>query len=58
MDDSTEPGEVMIKDYPTYRTDRDGRSRGGVCMYVRDDIPVPPVVSFSNGMVEVIIVKI
>ena len=58
MDQSSEPGEVMMDGFSIYRTDRNGRTHGGVCTYVRNDIPVAPVLSYSNGMVEIIIIKI
>ena len=39
LDESNEPGEVKIKDFSLYRADRIGRKHGGVCVYLRSNIP-------------------
>ena len=51
LDPSVECGEINIPGYSLYRGDRVGRKRGGVCIYVRADIPVAPVIQHSNGVV-------
>ena len=58
FDESVLGGEISIENFSVYRSDRRGRNRGGACLYVRADIPVTPLISFSNGMIEVIIVKV
>ena len=58
FDDSIECGEIFIENFSIYRADRIGRKRGGACLYIRSDIPVAPLLSFSNGMVEIVAVKI
>ena len=51
LDPSVECGEINIPGYSLYRGDRVGRKRGGVCIYVRADIPVAPAIQHSNGVV-------
>ena len=58
LNDSVESGEVYIDGYSMYRTDRVGRQRGGVCIYIKSNIPVSPILQFSNGAVEIMILKI
>jgi hypothetical protein len=49
--------EVSIDGYHLYRTDRSGRSRGGVCAYIREDLATIPSLQWSNGAVEVLVLK-
>ena len=58
LDESVECGEILIENFSIYRADRKGRKRGGACLYIRSDIPVAPLLTFSNGMVESVIVKV
>ena len=58
LDESIENGEIYIKGYSLYRSDRIGRNRGGVCIYIKSDIPVKPIMKFSNGVVETVMIKI
>ena len=58
FDESVESGEIFIENFSIYRADRIGRKRGGACLYIRSDIPVAPLFTFSNGMVEIVTVKI
>ena len=50
--------EIHINRYTSYRADRDGRSRGGVLIYVKSGVAVKPVIQTSNGVVEAVILKI
>ena len=52
LDESVQSGEVAIQGYSLYRTDRDGRTRGGSCIYIRSNIPANPILQYSNGMVD------
>jgi ribonuclease P/MRP protein subunit RPP40 len=49
--------EVSIEGYHLYRADRSGRSRGGVCAYIREDLATIPCLQWSNGVVEVLVLK-
>ena len=44
--------------YSIFRQDRKGRTRGGVCLFLRDDMTGEVVSSFSNGVCEVLTVKV
>jgi hypothetical protein len=50
--------EIAIPGFNVYRADRVERSRGGTCVYVRDDLAAVPVLQFSNGVVEAVVLKI
>ncbi len=54
---SHEDAEVHIPGFVLHRADRDGRERGGAVLYVRDTIPVVPILQYSCGMVEVLALK-
>ena len=43
--------KVGIEGYNVFRSDRVSRSGGGVCVYMREDLTVTNLVSFSNDMV-------
>ena len=58
FEDSVQGGEISIENFSAYRADRKGRNRVGSCLYVRADIPVAPLISFSNGMIEIVMVKV
>ena len=58
VDESVQSGEVAIQGYSLYRTDRDGRTRGGSCIYIRSNIPANPILQYSNGMVETTVIKV
>lgn len=44
--------------YTLFRQDRKGRTRGGVCLFLRDDMTGEVVNTFSNGVCEVLIVDV
>ena len=50
--------EVGIQGYNLHRADRTGRVRGGVGIYVRDDLTVLSVKAFSNSAVEFLVLKV
>ena len=44
--------------YTVIRQDRHGRIRGGVCLFLRDNLTGEVLCSYSNGVCEVLIVKV
>jgi hypothetical protein len=50
--------EVRIPGFNIHRADRVGKSHGGAALYVRDDISAVPIMTYSNGGVEAIVLKI
>ena len=44
--------------YTVIRQDRQGRIRGGVCLFLRDNLTGEVLCSYSNGVCEVLIVKV
>ena len=50
--------EIGIEGYNVFRSDREVRVGGGVCVYMRQDLTVTKELSFSNDMVEAIILKV
>ena len=50
--------EICVEGYNVFRSDRASRIGGGVCVYMRNDLTVTKELSFSNDMVEIIMVKI
>ena len=50
--------EIHINNYTPFRTDREGRSHGGVILYVRNDLSTGAkhLLSLSNGQVEIVAV--
>ena len=57
LDESIHNAELSISGFTIYRVDRNNRMRGGVCIYVRNEHSVSPVTSFSNSVVEILILK-
>jgi hypothetical protein len=53
-----EDAEVGISGFTIYRADRARRSRGGVCMYIKEGVSAVPILEYSNGVVEVLAVKV
>ena len=49
---------VHMPGYSILRQDRVGRRRGGVCLFLRDDLTGEIVSSFSNGVCEVLMVNV
>ena len=58
LNESVESGEVSINGYSMYRVDRKGHQRGGVCIYIKSHLPVSPILQYSNGAVEILLLKI
>ena len=52
--------EIHISNYTPFRTDREGRSHGGVILYVRNDLSLmtKQILSLSNGQVELVAVHV
>ena len=50
--------EIGIEGYNIFRTDRLSRVGGGVCIYMRNDLTVTNELSYSNDMVEIILLKV
>jgi hypothetical protein len=50
--------EVKISGFNLFRADRVDRTRGGACIYVREDLVAVPILTFSNGTVEALALKI
>ena len=51
----------MLADMPGYsiiRQDRQGRQRGGVCLFLREDLTGEVLCSYSNGVCEVLVVQV
>ena len=51
----------MLVDMPGYsiiRQDRQGRQRGGICLFLREDLTGEVLCSYSNGVCELLIVKV
>jgi hypothetical protein len=49
--------EISIPGFTLHRSDREDRLRGGVCIYVREDITAVTVAKFDNSVCEVLIMK-
>ena len=58
LNDSVESGEVYIDGYSMYRTDRVGRQRGGVCIYLKSYISAVMSMCYSNCVTEGLIIKV
>ena len=50
--------EVSITNYTLYRADREGRSHGGTCIYVRNDLAATMLLAHSNSVCETLVVKV
>ena len=49
---------IHMPGYTVIRQDRHGRIRGGVCLFLRDNLTGEVLCSYSNGVCEVLIVKV
>ena len=58
LSDSVLSAEVSILGYTLYRSDRQGRTHGGTCVYVRDDLAAQLLLSHSNSVCESLVVKV
>ena len=50
--------ELQIKNYSLYRSDRVGRSHGGVCIYVRNDLAASVILKDSNSYCDSLTLRI
>ena len=58
LSDSVVNAEVNIPGYTLYRSDRVGRTHGGTCVFVRDDLAAQLLLSHSNSVCESLVVKV
>ena len=49
---------VHMPGYSVIRQDRQGRQRGGVCLFLREDLTGEKLCSFSNGVCEILAVQV
>ena len=49
---------VNMPGYSVIRQDRKGRQRGGVCLFLREDLTGEVLCSFSNGVCELLMVQV
>ena len=49
--------EIDIPGYSVFHSDRNGRTHGGIAFYLKSDLGGVMAHSFSNGVVETLIVK-
>ena len=57
LDGGINDAEIQIENYTIFRSDRNNRERGGVASYVRNDLKCVKSFSYSNSVVEALIVK-
>ena len=57
LSEEIEDAEIQIEDFSVFRADRKFRSRGGAAAYLRSDLMCKSVLSYSNGVCEVILIK-
>ena len=50
--------EISIQGYTLYRSDREGRSHGGVCIFLRNDILAEVLVKDSNSFCDTLVLEI
>ena len=50
--------EIHLKNYTLYRSDRVGRSHGGVCTYVRNDLAAELIMKDSNSYCDSLVLKV
>ena len=50
--------EIQIKNYTLFRSDRQGRTHGGVCTYVRRDLATSVILKDSNSYCDTLILRI
>ena len=58
LSDNILSAEVSIPGYTLYRSDRVGRTHGGTCSYVRDDLATQLLLSCSNSVCESLVLKV
>ena len=50
--------EIQIKNYTLFRSDRVGRSHGGVCIYVRNNLATSVILKDSNAFCDTLVLRI
>ena len=50
--------EISIKGYTLFRSDRVGRTHGGVCIYVRNDLSAEVLLRESNSFCDTLVLEI
>lgn len=50
--------ETQIEGYTSLRTDREGRTHGGVIIFIHEFIPYELLLTFSNGECDLIIISV
>ena len=58
LDDLVCDGEIQIKNFEIFRSDRSVRQRGGVALYLRKELYGKSIFRYSNTVVEALIVKV
>ena len=58
LDDSVCDGEIQMKNFEIFRSDRSVRQRGGAALYLRKELYGKSIFKFSNSVVEALIVKV
>ena len=58
LSDNILSAEVNIPGYTLYRSNRVGRTHGGTCVYLRDDLATQLLLSHSNSVCESLVVKV
>ena len=58
LNEDIDDSEIYIQNYQVFRTDRQGRQKGGVAQYVRKDLVVQEDSSFDNKYIEINIIYI
>ena len=58
MNDDILSAEVSIPGYTLFRSDRVGRTHGGTCMYVRDNLATQVLLCHSNSVCESLVLKV
>ena len=57
LSDNINDAEISIDNYSIFRSDRCDRIRGGVCLYLRNDLGSVTGYTYCNNTVETLIVK-
>ena len=52
-----EDAEILIEGYTIFRSDRIDRTRGGAAIYIKNELCPKKAATFSNSIVEYVIVK-
>ena len=58
LDESISDAEIQMSNFDIFRSDRSVRQRGGVALYLRKELIGKKILSFSNSVVEALIVKV